>query len=415
MVFHAHCLNPFSFTADYGTFFKDLLEVGIEFPLERLHTLIKTGVSSDAESQLQWNNYHLAHGHKTAMVPYQLCSDLPFTLGDLDGWKTADIYVTCPRCNIDAVCDLASFAAMRLDERLSNCSICDASSAFSTSLVSATIRQRSFAEKMGHDMFLGLDSPSNLEKATARYRQFMFVDIDMDSENGIVPTTDIDLIWHTHQLFPVEYRRWCFENLGKYINHDDTVPENDLAVGLQQTVDVWQEKYGEKYEVDYFRDTVPGPMEPPTANYCEHGPSCWPGIASSEDACAPLLEKDQLLSCRYRCGKCQKPNCHKISTQTDQLLSCRYRCGKCQKPNCHKISTQTDQLLSCRYRCGKCQKPNCHKISTQTDQLLSCRYRCGKCQKPNCHKISKPEYSKTEVNVDELYYTLPLAPKLISL
>ena len=347
-------------------------------------------MSSDMESELQWNNYHLSHGHDIAMLPYQLCTDLPFALGDMESWKPTDIYVTCPRCNIDAVCDLVSFTTMRLEERLSNCSICDASSAFSTNLVSASLRQRSFAEKMANDWFLGLDSPSSLEKATARYRKFMFVDIDMDAENGIVPTTDIDLIWHTHQLFPVEYRRWCFENLNKYVNHDDTVPESDLAVGLKQTIDIWQERFGEEYEVDYFRVTLPEPMSPPTAKYCEYGPSCWPGNDCSENGCVPLSEEDRLLSCRYRCGKCSKPNCHKPSKQTDQLLSCRFRCGKCSKPNCHKPSKQTDQLLSCRYRCGKCMKPD-------------------------CHKPSRPGYTKTEANFDELYYKPPIAPKLISL
>jgi hypothetical protein len=415
LIFHAHCLNPFSFTADYATFFESLLDVKIEFPLERLHNLIKTGMSSDTESQLQWNKYHLAQGHNTALVPYQLCVDLPYTLGDMDSWKTAEIYVTCPRCNIDAVCGLSSFAAMRLDERLSNCSICDTSSAFSTNLVSASIRQRSFAEKMANDWFLGLDSPSKLEKATARYRQFMFVDIDMDAENGIVPTTDIDLIWHTHQLFPVEYRSWCLENLNKYVNHDDTVAESDLAVGLKQTIDVWQEKFGETYEVDYYRATPPELMSPPAASYCEYGPSCWPGNTSCEDACLPISEGDQLVSCRPRCGPCKKDNCKKSPRQTDQLVSCRYRCGKCQKPNCHKPSKQMDQLVSCRYRCGKCQKPNCHKPSKEMDQVVSCRYRCGKCQKPNCHKPSKSEFSKTEINVNEAYYVAPLAPRLISL
>jgi Glycine-rich domain-containing protein-like len=365
MVFHAHCLNPFSFTADYATFFESLLDARIEFPLARLHTLIKASVNSDTESELQWNNYHLAHGHDLAMIPYQLCTDLPFTLDDMNSWKTADIYLTCPRCNIDAVCDLASFATMRLEERLSNCSICDTSSAFSTNLVSASIRQRGFAEKMANDLFLGLDSPSNLEKAIARYRRFMFVDIDMDTENGIVPTTDIDLVWHTHQLFPVEYRRWCFENLNKYVNHDDTVAQSDLAVGLEQTVDIWQEKYGEKYEVDYFRDTLPGQTGPPTADYCGYGPSCWPGKMCSEKDSGSLSEEVQLLSCRFRCGKC------------------------------HKI--------------------DCHKPSRPAAQLLSCRYRCGKCQRPSCHKPSKFGYGEMEAKADEVYYKPPIVPKLVSL
>jgi Glycine-rich domain-containing protein-like len=372
MVFHAHCLNPFSFTTDYGTFFEGLLDVGIEFPLERLHTLIKTGMSFDKESELQWNTYHLAQGHDTTMIPYQLCNELPFTLSDMNSWKAADIYVTCPQCKIDAVCDLASFTAMRLEERLSNCSICDKSSAFSTNLVSASLRQRGFAEKMANEWFLGLDSPSNLEKATARYRRFMFVDLDMDAENGIVPTSDIDLIWHTHQLFPVEYRKWCFENLNRYVNHDDTVAESDLAVGLEQTVDIWQEKYGEEYEVDYFRVALPGPMGPPAANYCEYGPSCWPVHTSSENGCVPITEEAQLLSCRYRCGKCAKTDCHKPSRPMGQFLSCRYRCGKCSKADCHKPSRPMGQF-------------------------------------------QKSGYSETGAKANEAHYTPPIVPRLISL
>jgi hypothetical protein len=127
MIFHAHCLNPFSFTADLATFFENLLDAGIEFPLERLHTLIKTGMNSDAESQLQWNNYHLEHGYDVALVPYQLSTDLPHTLGDMDSWKTSGIYVTCPWCSSDAVLDLTSFTAMRLGRSLSNCSNCNTS------------------------------------------------------------------------------------------------------------------------------------------------------------------------------------------------------------------------------------------------------------------------------------------------
>jgi hypothetical protein len=94
MIFHAHRLNPFSFTADYATFFGNLLDVGIEFPLERLHNLIKTGMSSDTESQFQWSKYHFGQAHNTALVPYQLCADLPYAIGDMDSWKTADIYVS---------------------------------------------------------------------------------------------------------------------------------------------------------------------------------------------------------------------------------------------------------------------------------------------------------------------------------
>jgi hypothetical protein len=231
------------------------------------------------------------------------------------------------------------------------------SPAFSTNLVSASLRQRSFAAKMASDWCLGLDSLSNLEKAMARYLQFMFVDIGIDAENSIVPTLDIDLIWHTHQLFPVEYRSWCFDNLDKYVNHDDTVDESDLVVGLNQTINIWLGKYGEKYEVDYFHVTNPGPIGPPITNYCEYGPSCWPGNSSSENACVSLSENP----------------------------------------------------------CGEHSKPNGSKPSEEKNQLLSCRYRCGKCQKPSCHKPSKLGYNKIEARSDEVYCTPPVTLRLVSL
>ncbi|KAM4058186.1 glycine-rich domain-containing protein-like domain-containing protein [Hirsutella rhossiliensis] len=375
MVFHAHCLNPFSFTADLTMLFERLLDAGIEFPLGRLHNLVKVGTNSDTESQCQWDNYHLEHGHNAALVPYQLSPDLPHALGDTIGWKTAGIYVKCPGCNSEMAFDLTSFSTMRLSGKPLTCTSCNISfdaTRFPTNLVSASLRQRSFAAKMASDRFFGLDSPSNLEKATARYRQFMFVDVDMDDENAIVPTLDIDLIWHTHQLFPVEYRRWCIENLNRYVNHDDTVDEGDLATGFNHTVDIWLEKYGEKYEiVDFCKTIRRGRTDPPTTDYCEYGPLCWPGGTSSEHINASFSKTDPLLSCRFRCGKCSKADCHKPSNQEDQLLSCRFRCGKCSKADCHKPSNQEDQLLSCRFRCGKCSKADCHKPSNQEDQLVS--------------------------------------------
>jgi len=321
MVFHAHCLNPHSFTADLTMSFENLLRVGIEFPLERLHTLIKIGTNSDTQSQRQWDEYHLKCGHATALVPYQLSHDLPNALSD--SWKTFGIYTSCSSCNTETVLGLSPFTTLRLGRKLLICPNCDASfdtTQLPTDLVSASLRQRSFAAKMASDMFSGLDSLPNLDKATSRYRKFMFVDMDLDSECGIVPTLDIDLIWHTHQLFPVEYRRWCLENLNRYVNHDDTIEESTLATGLNSTVDIWLEKYGEKYEIDYFSKPMDRVQaDPPSTGYCEYSPLCWPGrtlsghTCSNDDCHKLLIEKVQLLDCRYSCGKCSKADCHKPS------------------------------------------------------------------------------------------------------
>jgi len=62
-----------------------------------------------------------------------------------------------------------------------------------------------------------------------------------------VPTLDIDLCWHTHQLYAVSYREWCVEHLGVAINHDDTVGQSELDTGLKATSQAWDDAYREAY------------------------------------------------------------------------------------------------------------------------------------------------------------------------
>ena len=64
---------------------------------------------------------------------------------------------------------------------------------------------------------------------------------------GLVPTFDIDLCWHTHQLHSVSYRQWCIEHLGVAVNHDDTVGQESLDNGLRETTSAWYDAYRESY------------------------------------------------------------------------------------------------------------------------------------------------------------------------
>lgn len=64
---------------------------------------------------------------------------------------------------------------------------------------------------------------------------------------ALVPTLDIDLCWHTHQLNSVSYREWCIEHLGVAVNHDDTVGQESLDNGLRETTSAWYGAYRESY------------------------------------------------------------------------------------------------------------------------------------------------------------------------
>jgi len=123
----------------------------------------------------------------------------------------------------------------------------------SIDLISASLRQRSFATKITTGHCTHLDSASALFNATIRYGKFLaLMQPPSTTQTPLlcVPTLDIDLCWHTHQLFPRFYREWCTLFLARPINHDDTIGQGDLDGALRETAVRWFEVYGEEYTTD---------------------------------------------------------------------------------------------------------------------------------------------------------------------
>lgn len=124
----------------------------------------------------------------------------------------------------------------------------------SIDLVAASLRQREFARKITSEECHGIDSPFALSKATTRYHKFLLLlkrsENPLKTSPHLVPTLDIDLCWHTHQLFPLSYQGWCLTHLGRAINHDDTIKKTNLTAGLRLTSLAWLEAYREPYTTD---------------------------------------------------------------------------------------------------------------------------------------------------------------------
>jgi hypothetical protein len=152
----------------------------------------------------------------------------------------------------------------------------------SIDLVAASLRQREFAKKITSNECKTLDSPFELSRAISRYHKFLIL---LKEENPpvpqkcrhLVPTLDIDLCWHTHQLSLRYYHEWCSENLGRVINHDDTINKTHLEDGLRITSLAWLEAYQEPYTTDdlkkaYLTPTrkVAGVLFPPYGLHVLH-------------------------------------------------------------------------------------------------------------------------------------------------
>jgi Glycine-rich domain-containing protein-like len=107
-----------------------------------------------------------------------------------------------------------------------------------------------------------------LIKGIENYRKFLTLS---QGDLPLVPTYQIDLIWHTHMLASVSnYNLDCLSIRGSKFYHDDSLNDRTagakLDVSFQDTCRRWEEAYGEAY-------LVPGAMyrgEPDPAYYCNY-------------------------------------------------------------------------------------------------------------------------------------------------
>ncbi|CAN4083108.1 unnamed protein product [Withania somnifera] len=133
-------------------------------------------------------------------------------------------------------------------------------------LVSAVKRQSPFFYQVSRPH---MTSEVYLEGAVARYKGFLHL-IRRLKERSIesfsVPTYDIDLIWHTHQLHPISYCKDLVDVMGKVLNHDDTDSDRTkgkkLDTGFSGTTKYWEEMYGLRYwrAGSMYRGNAPSPL-----------------------------------------------------------------------------------------------------------------------------------------------------------
>ncbi|GMF78306.1 unnamed protein product [Aspergillus oryzae] len=110
-------------------------------------------------------------------------------------------------------------------------------------------RQLKFVEKM-HD-HLWIRSPAvdgTLRRAIDRYEKFLQLFRDYP-KTTLVPTLDVDLVWHTHLCNPEQYRTSLVERAGRMVNHDDKLGKSFLDIRFDKTQELFQIAFGQQYHV----------------------------------------------------------------------------------------------------------------------------------------------------------------------
>ena len=89
-----------------------------------------------------------------------------------------------------------------------------------------------------------------LQQAVARYRKLLSLKA-RHRDALLVPSYDIDVVWHTHQLHPVSYKHDTEALLGRMLNHDDSLDDRSPGSAQQDayktTRQLWLGTYQEHY------------------------------------------------------------------------------------------------------------------------------------------------------------------------
>ncbi|OBT97940.1 hypothetical protein VE01_04050 [Pseudogymnoascus verrucosus] len=121
-------------------------------------------------------------------------------------------------------------------------------SLFSMELTSAVIRQGSFVDKMHKiDWLHSPTALSTMERLLIKYERFFRI-MASNPKQTAVPTLDVDLAWHTHQLSPREYYNFSIRmTIDRFIDHDDKIDEEKLSEGFEWTSKEYERTYGTVY------------------------------------------------------------------------------------------------------------------------------------------------------------------------
>ncbi|KAL3255815.1 hypothetical protein ABHI18_008038 [Aspergillus niger] len=108
-------------------------------------------------------------------------------------------------------------------------------------LLHNVLRQTDFIDHM-HDCLWILypDAEEILESARKRYNNFVEL-FRLHPGVMLVPTLDIDLVWHTHLCSAARYRNSMMKRVGRFINHDDKLGKRTLYDGFERTKELYEE------------------------------------------------------------------------------------------------------------------------------------------------------------------------------
>ncbi|KAJ3675543.1 hypothetical protein LUZ60_004585 [Juncus effusus] len=131
----------------------------------------------------------------------------------------------------------------------------DESSQITYDLISAAKRQSDFCYQVSRP---GMSNDRVLRPALERYKGLLYL-IKTNKEKKLsfcVPTYDIDIMWHSHQLSPVSYCNDLINLIGEVLGHDDNDSDRSKGKKLDSGFSKMTEQFEKVFGLRYWRAGV---------------------------------------------------------------------------------------------------------------------------------------------------------------
>lgn len=124
----------------------------------------------------------------------------------------------------------------------------------SEDLVACVLRQQRFVNKMNEiDLLHSPAINAAMQESATRYRRFfsmLTMRQPLDKPIMMVPTLDIDLYWHTHQLAFCSYLQHCLAaEAHVFVDHNDRVEQGRLSANFDRTAKLYRDMFDDEYSL----------------------------------------------------------------------------------------------------------------------------------------------------------------------
>jgi len=157
---------------------------------------------------------------------------------------------------------------------------------FGLDLIKSVLRQYEFATEIGqHNWY----DDSIIRASIKRYSNFLSLSKQF-STTLIVPTLDIDLVWHSHQIQNQRYFNFTRQFIS-VLHHNDNVDGRALRLAFVRTAILWKNTFNEPYSsISVFNKWMTNVLLPPFGLFLLYKEFKFKALGISERQCGVFIE-----------------------------------------------------------------------------------------------------------------------------